>query len=178
MVSNMTTRKRPLWLTLLGLACLVGFGLGAYLALVVSPPDVNQGDLIRIMYAHVSVAWICFAAVAIAAVFGMLYLWRGRPQDDVRALANAEAALVFSVLTVTGGMIYSKPTLNTFWTWDAKLTLTALMVALIVGYFLVRALIDDPQRRGRVSAVVMIIVLVSLPFNYLAAEWYRTLHPA
>src|SRR5690606_34264208 len=51
-------------------------------------------------------------------------------------------------------------------------------VALIVGYFLVRALIDDPQRRGRVSAVVMIIVLVSLPFNYLAAEWYRTLHPA
>src|SRR5690606_10819465 len=52
------------------------------------------------------------------------------------------------------------------------------MVALIVGYFLVRALIDDPQRRGRVSAVVMIVVMVSLPFNYLAAEWFRTLHPA
>ena len=175
---NDKVRKRPLWLTLLGLACLVGFGIAAYLALVVSPPDVNQGNLIKIMYAHVSVAWICFAAVAISAIFGMLYLWRGRPQDDVRALANAEAALVFSFLTVTGGMIYSKPTLNTWWTWDAKLTLTALMVALIVGYFLVRALIDDPQRRGRVSAVVMIVVLVSLPFNYLAAEWFRTLHPA
>ncbi|HZJ08364.1 MAG TPA: cytochrome c biogenesis protein CcsA, partial [Trueperaceae bacterium] len=85
---------------------------------------------------------------------------------------------LYSALTITGGMIYSKPTLNTFWTWDAKLTLTAIMLALIVGYFLVRALIDDPQRRGRVSAVVMIIVLVSLPFNYLAAEWFRTLHPA
>ena len=24
----------------------------------------------------------------------------------------------------------------------------------------------------------MIVVLVSLPFNYLAAEWFRTLHPA
>ena len=24
----------------------------------------------------------------------------------------------------------------------------------------------------------MIIVLASLPFNYLAAEWFRTLHPA
>jgi len=178
MVSNVKAGKRPLWLTLLGLACLVGFGVGAYLALVASPPDVNQGYLIKIMYAHVSVAWISFAAVGMSAVFGMLYLWRGRPQDDVRAMANAEAALVFSFLTVTGGMIYSKPTLNTFWTWDAKLTLTALMVALIVGYFLVRALIDDPQRRGRVSAVVMIIVLVSLPFNYLAAEWFRTLHPA
>ncbi|HZW99816.1 MAG TPA: cytochrome c biogenesis protein CcsA [Trueperaceae bacterium] len=171
-------RTRPLWLTLLGLACLVGLGVGAYLALVVSPPDVNQGELIRIMYAHVSVAWICFVAVAVAGLWSALYLWRGRERDDVRAVANAEAALVYSALTITGGMIYSKPTLNTFWTWDAKLTLTAIMVALIVGYFIVRALIDEPVRRGRISAVIMLIVVVSLPFNYLAAEWFRTLHPA
>lgn len=170
--------KRPLWLTVFGALCLVLFGVGAYLALVVSPPDVNQGELIRIMYAHVPVAWIGFVAVAVSAVFGMLYLWRGRPMDDVRAVANAEAAIFFAALTIVGGMTYSKPTLNTFWTWDAKLTLTALMVALLVGYFIVRGLIDEPQRRGRVSAVIMIVVLASLPFNYLAAEWFRTLHPA
>ncbi|MFO7546327.1 MAG: cytochrome c biogenesis protein CcsA [Trueperaceae bacterium] len=170
--------KRPTWLTVFGVVCLVLFGVGAYLALVVSPPDVNQGELIRIMYAHVPVAWIGFVAVAASAVFGMLYLWRGRPLDDVRAVANAEAAIFFATLTIIGGMTYSKPTLNTFWTWDAKLTLTALMVALLVGYFIVRGLIEEPQRRGRVSAVIMIIVLASLPFNYLAAEWFRTLHPA
>lgn len=173
-----TLSKRPMWLTALGIVCLVGFGAGAYLALVASPPDVNQRELIRIMYAHVPVAWIGFAAVALSAIFGMLYLWRGRPIDDLRAVANAEAALVFSVLTIVGGMTYSKPTLNTFWTWDAKLTLTALMAALIVGYFIVRALNDDPQRRGRISAVIMIVVLATLPLNYLAAEWFRTLHPA
>ncbi len=176
--SQYKSRTRPLWLTLLGLACLVGLAVSAYLALVVSPPDVNQGDLIRIMYAHVSVAWICFVAVAVAGLWSALYLWRGREKDDVRAVANAEAALVYSALTITGGMIYSKPTLNTFWTWDAKLTLTAIMVALIAGYFIVRALIDEPVRRGRISAVIMLIVVVSLPFNYLAAEWFRTLHPA
>src|SRR5690606_37600431 len=104
--------QRPLWLTLLGLACLVGLGVGTYLALVVSPPDVNQGELIRIMYAHVSVAWICFVAVAVAGFWSALYLWRGRERDDVRAVANAEAALVYSALTITGGMIYSKPTLD------------------------------------------------------------------
>jgi len=154
------------------------FAFGMYAAFRISPPDANQGELIRVMYAHVPVAWIGFVAVGISAVWGMLYLWRGRAVDDVRAQANAEAALLFSVLTVVGGMTYSKPTLNTFWTWDAKLTLTALMVALLVGYFIVRALIEEPQRRGRISAVIMIIVLASLPFNYLAAEWFRTLHPA
>ena len=71
---------------------------------------------------------------------------------DVWAVANAELALVFAALTLVGGMTYSRPTLNTWWTWDAKLTLTALMFALLVGYFVVRGLIDDPERRGRVSA--------------------------
>jgi len=170
--------SRPLWLKVLGLAALLLTGVGMYMALFVSPIDAQQGDLIRIMYAHVPVAWIGFVAVGISAIHGMLYLWRGRPIDDVRAVAAADAALLFSLLTVIGGMTYSKPTLNTFWTWDAKLTLTALMVALIVGYYIVRGLIEEPQRRARVSAVIMIIVLASLPFNYLAAEWFRTLHPA
>jgi heme exporter protein C len=171
------TQKRPLWLTVFGLATLVLFGVGMYLGLVVSPQDQNQGDLIRIMYAHVSAAWVCFLAVAISAVFGMLYLWRSKPMDDVRAVAHSESALLFAALTIIGGMTYSKPTLNVFWDWDPKLTLTALLTALLVGYFIVRGLIDDPIRRGRVSAVVSIIVLASLPFNWMAAEWFRTLHP-
>jgi len=166
------------WLKVLGLAALALFGAGFYMALFASPADVNQGELIRIMYAHVSVAWISFLAVFLTALSGCLFLWRGRRAHDVWAVANAELALVFAALTLIGGMTYSRPTLNTWWTWDAKLTLTALMFALLVGYFIVRGLIDDPERRGRVSAVVSIIVLASLPFNYLAAEWFRTLHPA
>jgi heme exporter protein C len=130
------------------------------------------------MYPHVAVAWICFVAVIVAAVFGMLYLWRGKRRDDIWAVSAAECATFFAALTILGGMTYSKPTLNTFWTWDAKLTLTALLLALLVGYFIVRALVDDPQRRGRISAVVLIVVMASLPLNYLAAEWFRTLHPA
>ena len=173
-----TAPRQPTWLRLLGLTAVALFGVGFFLAIFASPADVNQGELIRIMYAHVSVAWISFLAVALTALFGSIFLWRGGRVYDVWAVANAELALVFAALTLLGGMTYSRPTLNTWWTWDAKLTLTALMFALLVGYFIVRGLIDDPERRGRVSAVVSIIVLASLPFNYLAAEWFRTLHPA
>lgn len=169
---------RPAYLNALAFVAVAASLFGAYLGLRVSPVDINQGDLIRVMYAHVAVAWVSFAAVAVSAVAGIVYLWRDRPLADVVSVAAAEGALLFGALTIVGGMTYSKPTLGTFWTWDAKLTLTALMVALLVGVFVVRGLIGDPVRRGRVSAVVMLVVLASLPLNYLAAEWFRTLHPA
>ncbi|NBC95001.1 MAG: cytochrome C assembly protein [Deinococcus-Thermus bacterium] len=170
--------RRPAWLTALAVVAATALAIGAYLGLVASPTDVNQGNLIRVMYAHVSVAWVSFLAVGVAALAGIAFLWRGRRVYDVISLAASETALLFGTLTIIGGMTYSKPTLNTFWTWDAKLTLTALMVALLAGVFIVRGLIDEPTRRGRVSAVILIVVLASLPLNYLAAEWFRTLHPA
>ena len=171
-------RKRPQWLNGLGFLALGSFTLGAYLGLVQSPAESTQGELFRITYAHVSVVWIGFMAVAITAVFSMLYLWRGKASDDAWALASAEASLLYFGLTVIGGMTYSRPTLGVFWDWDARLTLTALAFALLVGYFVVRGLIDDPQQRGRVSAIVALIVFVSLPFNYMATKWFRTLHPS
>lgn len=173
-----TTKQHPVWIKALGAFALLLTVYGFYLAIWGSPADINQEQIIRIMYAHVAVAWVSFLAVILTAVFGCLFLWNSHPRWDNWAVANAELTLVYAGLTLVGGMTYSKPTLNTFWTWDAKLTLTALMFALIVGYFIVRGLIDDPQRRGRVSAVVSLIILASLPFNYLAAEWFRTLHPA
>lgn len=177
-MSHAPSPRRPVWTSVLGAIAVAALVVGAVLGLFVSPSDVNQGELIRVMYAHVSVAWVSFLAVAVAAFAGMAFLWRGRKVLDVVSVAAAEAALLFGALTIIGGMTYSKPTLNTFWTWDAKLTLTALMVALLAGVFIVRGLIDEPTRRGRVSAVILIVVLASLPLNYLAAEWFRTLHPA
>jgi len=170
--------KQPLWLTIYGFITLALILLGMYLALVVSPPDANMGELIRMIFAHVAVAWVGFLAVFLSAIYAMLFLWRGNYKDDIRAVAHAEIALVFTFLTIISGMTWSKPTLGVFWDWDAKLTLTALLASLLVGYFIVRGLLDDPERRGRISAVVMIIVLASLPFNYMAAKWFRTLHPA
>lgn len=180
MKSSSAYAQRPAWLTWTLIASGILFVAAAAMGLSpsLSPQDVNQGHLIRIMYAHVAVAWIGFVAIGVAAFWGAMFLWKSDPRHDVRAQAAAELGAIYSLLTIVGGMTYSKPTLNTFWTWDAKLTLTAIMLTLLVGYFIVRALIDDPVRRGRISAVILLIVLISLPFNYLAAEWFRTLHPA
>ncbi|MEZ4605965.1 MAG: cytochrome c biogenesis protein CcsA [Deinococcales bacterium] len=168
--------QQPLWLKAFGLINLILLGIGAYLAFIVSPADKTQGELVRIMYAHVSVAWICFVAVIIGAVAGAIFLWNSSRLSDVVAVASAELGLFYATLTVLSGMTWGKPTWGAWWVWDAKLTTTALMCFLLVGYFIIRAMIDDPLRRGRISAVIGLIILANVPIIYFASEWWNTLH--
>ena len=42
--------------------------IGIYLALVVSPPDYQQGDAARIMYVHVPAAWMALSIYLFIAV--------------------------------------------------------------------------------------------------------------
>ena len=168
--------KHPIWLKIFAFSTIALLGVGIYLALIVSPPDTVQGELIRILYAHVSVAWICFLAVILCAIFGSIYLWSSNKLSDIIAVASAEMALFYSGLTILGGMTWGKSTWGVWWAWDAKLTTTALMFFLLVGYFIVRGLIEDPQRRGRVSAVISLVILADVPIVYFASEFFNTLH--
>ncbi len=176
--SGNSTGARPLWLTVLGFVTLAAFLVGAWYALVMAPTEVTQQELFRITYTHASVAAVALAATILTAVFGAMVLWRGKPIDDVRTVAAAEVTMVFLAVTVIGGMIYSKPTLGAYWAWDARITLSGIMLVLMVGYFVVRGMIGDPLRAARVSAVVALIVAAGAPLNRAATSMFRTVHPA
>lgn len=170
--------RRPVWLTVFGLVTLATFLVAVYYALLVAPTEVTQQELFRITYTHASIAAVALTATILTAVFAIMFLWRTKRIDDVRTVAAAEVSLVFLTITVLGGMIYSRPTLGAYWAWDARITLSGIMLVLMVGYFVVRAMIDDPTRAARVSAVVAIIVAAGAPLNRVATSMFRTVHPA
>jgi heme exporter protein C len=170
--------KRPLWLSVLGAVALLAFVAGTWYGLIVSPAEATQGELYRITYIHAAAATLGLVGVVVLGVCAALYLWFGRPVFDTYAVAAAEVSALFLALTVFGGMIYSKPTLNAFWAWDARLTLSGIMLVLMVGYFVVRALAEDPVRAGRISAVVALVIAAGAPLNRMATPLFRTVHPA
>ena len=49
---------------------------------------------------------------------------------------------------LTTGPIWAKPIWGTWWTWDARLTLTLFLFFLFVGYLALRAALHDPARAG------------------------------
>jgi heme exporter protein C len=78
---------------------------------------------------------------------------------------------------LTTGPIWAKPIWGTWWTWDARLTLTLFLFFLFIGYLALRAAIQDPSERARFSAVVGILGMLLVPFVHLSVYLFRTLHP-
>lgn len=162
--------------TLLGAAAVVLLLTGAYVGLVVSPPDAFQGDYVRIMYAHVPNAWVSYVAFTIVFVASVLYLWKRRPAYDRVAHSATELGVLFTGLALITGSIWGRPVWGTWWTWDARLVTTAILFLIYTGALLVRGLTDDPERGGRLAAVVGIIGFLDVPVIHYSVNWFRTLH--
>jgi heme exporter protein C len=163
-------------LTLSGVA-LLGLAGVYLLALGYTPVEARQGLAQKIFYLHVPAAWSALLAFSLVGVASALYLWLRDPRLDRFAAASAEVGVAFSAVMLTTGPIWAKPIWGTWWTWDARLTLTLFLFFLFVGYLALRAAVQDPGERARFSAVVGILGMLLVPFIHLSVYLFRTLHP-
>ena len=148
----------------------------AFVLAMVSPADSVQGNLVRIMYVHVPAAWLAYLAFAVTFVGSLGYLITRRLGFDRVAAASAEIGVYFTGLAIAMGMIWGKPTWGVWWTWDARLTLTAIMFFVYLGYLALRRTSDDPQIRAKRSAVLGVIGAIQIPLVHFSVVWWRTLH--
>ena len=141
-----------------------------------SPPDRDMGHLQKIMYVHVPAAWNAFIAFFVVLVASARYLWTKEERHDLLAASAAEAGAVLTALTLMLGSIWGRPTWGVWWTWDARLTSTAVLLMIFVSYLALRAFTEDPERRARWSAAVGIFGALNVPIVYMSVRWWRTLH--
>ncbi|HXQ28258.1 MAG TPA: cytochrome c biogenesis protein CcsA [Gemmatimonadales bacterium] len=146
-------------------------------ALAFTPTERNQGLAQKIFYVHVPAAWSAMLAMGLVGLASILYLLLKDARFDRFAAASAEVGTAFSLVMLTTGPIWARPIWGTWWTWDARLTLTLFLFFLFVGYLLLRSAVPEQGLRARYSAVLGICGLVLLPFIHLSVYLFRTLHP-
>lgn len=149
--------------------------VGLYFSFV-SPPDYQQGDLVRIMYVHVPMAWLsmaCYSVIALSAV-GTL-VWR-HPLADVSAKAAIPVGATFTALTLVTGSIWARPTWGVLWVWDARLTSVLLLFLLYLGLLALSRALGDSARAGRAVAVMALVGFVNVPIIKFSVEWWNTAH--
>jgi heme exporter protein C len=170
----MTLLRRGRWITGFALLLLGGIYLRA---LVFTPEERLQGLAQKIYYVHVPSAWSAMLAMGMVGLASILFLFLKDPRYDRFASASAEVGTAFSLVMLTTGPLWARPIWGTWWTWDARLTLTLMMFFMFIGYQVLRGAVADPGLRARYAAVVGICGLVLLPFIHLSVYLFRTLHP-
>lgn len=160
----------------LGVAALLCMLVGSAIGLFVVRADAAQGNVQRLMYVHVPAAWLAFLAFFVVFLMSVLYLIQRDVRWDRVAAASAEIGVVFTVLTLLLGMMWGKPTWGVWWTWDPRLTTTAILLAIYVGYLALRSFADEEEKRARWASIVGIIGFANVPIVYMSVTWWRTLH--
>ncbi|MGQ0825326.1 MAG: cytochrome c biogenesis protein CcsA [Actinomycetota bacterium] len=148
------------------------------LALAVAPADARQGDAQRLMYVHVPTAWLAYLAFFVTAVASVLWLWpRTRSTAwDLLAGASAEIGVLFAGLTLVLGSLWGRPIWGTWWEWDARVTTTAILFFLYLGYLALRRTGATAAERGTRSAVAALIAFGNVPIVHFSVTWWETLH--
>lgn len=160
----------------LGVITLVGVAALLLFALVLSPADANQGNAARLLYLHVGSALTAFLAFGVTALGSIVYLWKRSEFWDLLAAASAEVGVLLTGLCLFSGMVWGKPVWGVYWTWDARLTSTALLFVLFCGYLALRRVLVGSPSRGKWCAIAGLIAAIDLPIVHYSTVWWRTLH--
>ena len=164
---------------ILGPVALVTTLITLWMGYFVTPADKVQGELARLVYIHPAQAWVAlYLSFGTATLASALYLWprtRSATADRIAAAA-VEVSTVFIALTLITGSIWGRPTWGVWWVWDARLTSTAVLGVLMLGYLALRRANDDPLLRARRSAVFAILTAINVPIVHFSVVWWKTLH--
>ena len=163
--------------TPLTIAAGVGVVVTYIRAIFFTPTEAVQGPAQKIFYVHAPAAWVAFLAFGLVGLASVLYLWLREERLDRIAESSAEVGLMFTTVVLITGPLWGKPIWGTYWTWDARLTLTLFLWFIFVAYIVLRGAIDEREMRARYCAVLGILGALLVPFIHLSVYLFRTLHP-
>jgi heme exporter protein C len=158
---------------------LAALGVTLFLALYLTPPRENQGfEAVRLLYLHVPCAWLAYLAFGVTALASLLWLIpRTRSATwDLLAGASAEVGVIFTALMLAVGSLWGRPTWGTWWEWDARLTTTAILFFLYLGYLALRRTGATADERGTRCAIAALIAFADVPIVHFSVSWWQTLH--
>lgn len=152
------------------------FAVGLYWGLVISPPDYQQGDSVRILYVHVPSAWMAMFTYMVIAVSSFVALVWKHPLALIAARAAAPIGAVFTALSLITGSLWGKPMWGTFWVWDGRLTSVLVLLFLYLGYMALWSSMEDEEKAGKATSILALVGVINIPIIKFSVEYWATLH--
>ncbi|HEY5539986.1 MAG TPA: cytochrome c biogenesis protein [Coriobacteriia bacterium] len=131
----------------------------------------------KIFYFHVPVAEASFLIFGVAAFFAIRFLVTRAKDFDTKSRIAMEVTLLFVILTMITGDLWTKASWGVWWQWEPRLTTYFIMTLLVIAYFVLRNSVEDEERRAVYAAVFCIIAFIDAPISFLITRLIPSDHP-
>jgi len=119
-------------------------------------------ETIRNTFFHVALWMSMFALLIVGIYNGIQYLRTNDITYDSKASSFNMIAIVYGLLGLATGSVWAKYTWGTWWTTDIKLNMSAIAMLIYVAYAILRASIDDIDKRAKLSSLYAIFAFAAL----------------
>ena len=167
------TSKAPKYVLFLFVVVL---SVGLTEALILSPEDYKQSDVVRIMYVHVPAAWISlgiFSSITFLSISG--FIFRNK-NFFLIGKSLAPSGFVFNIIALVTGSIWGKPTWGTWWAWDARITSMLILALFYAMYLIVWRIYENEEKVFKISTIITILGIINIPIIKYSVDWWNTLH--
>lgn len=139
-------------------------------------------DLARILFWHLPFAFITVVFLFAGAWHSIKVLRsNGKLEVDFRAEAANELAMLFALITMATGILFSRAQWNAWWSWDPRQTSFLFVLLILFAYFALRAGISDRAKRAVNSAAycaASLLPILFLIFVLPRLPQIQSLHPS
>lgn len=149
----MKSCEKGLWALIL----LLTAGL-LYAVFFLVPPAEGLGNLVRIAFFHIPVAWVAVLAFLVSAWYALRYLRQPAERFDAISAASARLGIIFVVFATLSGAVFSKLTWGAYWNWDPRQTTIFVLLLIYAAYLTLRSVIADERRRARLGHLRAVLV--------------------
>jgi heme exporter protein C len=165
----------PKWFQPAIVVCGLMFAVSPFV-IASAPYESTMGLVQKVFYYHMPSAWMFLGASIVCGIASVRFLARGDARHDRTALAAAEMAVLFGLLTLVTGPLWARKAWGTWWVWDARIT-SSLVGWMIAWAYLILRQYGGPGSE-KLAAGLALFGMANVPFIYISVNYWRTIHPS
>ncbi|MFW9970632.1 MAG: cytochrome c biogenesis protein CcsA [Candidatus Odinarchaeota archaeon] len=135
-----------------------------------------------IFFYHVSGAWLAYLSFGLSLLFHIFYLKKREINWNRLGTNSIIVGVFFTTFTLITGSLWYNSTSgdynNIFWQWsDGRQTMTLVLLLCYLAYLIFRSMIEDKEKRAKLSSILGITLFPTIPLSYFSALIFTSLHP-
>lgn len=150
--------------------------MGAYKGLFQSPPDYQQGEMVRFLYLHVPASWCALMVYSTMAILSLIGFISKIPTTHMLTKAFSIPGTIVTALSLITGSLWGKPVWGTYWVWDARLTSMLILFFIYLGYISLAFHFKTSLKKLERYSILVMVGFINIPIIKWSVDFWFTLH--